>query len=92
MISLDQQPIDANELRALLSAKYGGVEVSEQSVDGRRVLTGSGSVPGALYTVVQALSATDGQPGYYAEAFTPDQSAIPQLTRILRSIRMTSRG
>lgn len=88
-ISVDSEPIDAEILRGLVAEKYQDVTVAERTVDGQQVLVASGSVPGAVYIVVQARSAKGDQVGYYAQGLTQDPAQIPQIERVLASIRMT---
>ncbi len=88
-ITVDTEPIDAATLHDLISEKYGDVKVSEETVNGERVLLGTGAVPGAIYIVVQARSATTTETGYYAQGLTSDSAQLAEIERILATIRTT---
>ena len=88
-ITVDTEPIDAATLHDLIAEKYGDVKVSEETVNGERVLLGTGAVPGAIYIVVQARSATTTETGYYAQGLTSDSAQLAEIERILATIRTT---
>lgn len=88
-ISVDTEPIDAATLHELIAEKYSDVIVSEEAINGERVLVGTGAVPGALYIVVQARSATSSKAGYYAQGLTPDAAQIDEIKSILATLRTT---
>ncbi len=89
-ISVDTEPIDAAMLRELIGEKYSDVNVSEDAINGERVLVGTGAVQGAIYVVVQARSATPSRAGYYAQGLTPDSAQIAEIKSILATLRTTS--
>jgi hypothetical protein len=89
-ISVDTEPIDAATLHDLIAEKYSDVTVSEEKINGERVLVGTGVVPNAIYIVVQARSATPGTPGYYAQGITSEPAQIAEIKRILATVRTAS--
>jgi hypothetical protein len=90
MISVDTEPVDAAQVKALISQKFSEADVAEQTVGSDQVLVGTGAVPGALYIVVQARSASSGRSGYYAQVLTPEQSQVSEIKSMLASVRTTT--
>jgi len=89
-ISVDTEPIDVDALRDLLAEKYSEVEVIEETVNGEPVLVGTGAVPGAIYIVVQARSATPSRDGYYAQGLTTEPARVPEIRGIFTTIQTVS--
>jgi len=89
-ITVDTEPVDAAEVKALIGQKFSDADVAVQTVEGDQVLIGTGSVPGAMYILVQARSASSGRNGYYAQVLTPQPSQLAEIKTILASLRATT--